>query len=103
MRTTDSAKTKILSGISLAVLIDLAETLGFTCRERDLTPDDLSTADEILLCSTSLCTLPVLRFNQQPVGDGRVGNTYQQIIAGWGKLVGLDIRAQAARFKERAL
>ncbi len=94
-------RAKILSGISLAVLIELAAGMGITCHERDMTPADLDAADEVFLCSTSPCVLPVVRFNQRPIGRGVIGERYQQLIDAWGKLVGLDIRAQANRFKLR--
>ena len=95
-------RTKILSGISLAVLIDLAAGLGVSCQERDLRPDDLAAADEVFLCSTSPCMLPVVRFNQRPIGRGVVGDLYRRMIDRWSQSVGLDIRAQANLFRVRA-
>jgi branched-subunit amino acid aminotransferase/4-amino-4-deoxychorismate lyase len=94
-------RTKILSGISMSVFIELAAGLGIPCQERDLTPADLAAADEVFLCSTSPCVLPVVRFDRHQIGQGVVGGLYHQMIDRWDKLVGLDIRAQANRFKLR--
>jgi branched-subunit amino acid aminotransferase/4-amino-4-deoxychorismate lyase len=85
----------------MAVLIEVAAGMDVSCQERDMTPTDLAEADEVFLCSTSPCVLPVVRFNQRPIGRGVVGETYRRIIERWDALVGLDIRGQARRFKDR--
>jgi branched-subunit amino acid aminotransferase/4-amino-4-deoxychorismate lyase len=92
---------KILPGISMAVLIELADELGIACAESDLTPLDLVEAQEAFLTSTSVCMLPVTRFNGQPIGGGTVGKTYERLLAAWNELVGLDVAAQAERFATR--
>lgn len=95
-------REKILPGISLAVLLELAAAAGLDCREEDLRPADVAAADEVFLCSTSPCMLPVIRFNRQPIGRGEPGPRYEQLMGLWEQLVGVDIRAQAQRFKQRA-
>ncbi len=92
---------RILHGISLSVLMELAGKLGITTVERDLTQQDVASADEVLICSTSLCLLSVTRFDGRPIGDGRPGGVFHRLLAAWSELVGLDISAQAARFAER--
>jgi len=94
-------RAKIISGISLAVLLELAAELGLPCHERDLRPADLASADELWLTSTSPCMLPVTRFNGRAVSGGTPGPLYGQIISAWNKMVGLDIVAQAQRFAVR--
>lgn len=94
-------KENILHGISLAVVFELAEKLGIPCLQRNLTPNDLTTADEIILTSTPLCLLPVTQFNGQQIGDGRPGSISLQLLSAWSDLVELDIVAQAERFAVR--
>jgi branched-chain amino acid aminotransferase len=89
---------KILPGISMAVATELADTLGIPHTRRDLTVEDVAGADEVLLCSTSPCVWPVVRFNSLPIGDGTPGKTFQELLKAWSHLVGLDIQAQAERF-----
>lgn len=89
---------EILPGISLAVLLELAEQMGVPQVERDLFPADVLTADEVYLTSTSMCMLPVVQLNGQPIGAGKPGPQYGRFLAAWNKLVGLDVAAQAARF-----
>ena len=94
-------RSKILPGISLAALTELAAEVGITVAESDLQADDFSAADEVLLCSTSPCVLSVTQFNGQPVANGKPGEAYRQLLARWSALVRVDIAAQAARFASR--
>ena len=86
---------KILPGISMATLADLAQSLGIPFVNRVLKAEHVQAADEVLLCSTSPCVWPVLRFNAQAIGSGTPGPIFQQLMAAWSAQVGLDIVAQA--------
>jgi len=86
---------KILHGISQAVAIKLAGRLGIDVAQRDLTPEDLATADEVFLSSTPLCLLPVTRLNGKPIGTGRPGDVFRRLMAAWNELVGMDVVGQA--------
>jgi branched-subunit amino acid aminotransferase/4-amino-4-deoxychorismate lyase len=92
---------KILPGISLAVLLELADRADVRVTHRELTPDDVAAADEVFLTSTSMCMLPVSRLNDRPIGAACPGPAYQRFLAAWSELVGLDIVAQATRFASR--
>jgi branched-subunit amino acid aminotransferase/4-amino-4-deoxychorismate lyase len=94
-------RAKILPGISLAVLAELAATAGLLMVERDFRPADLARADEVFLTSTSPCIQPVTSFNGQPIGAGQPGPTFAKLIAAWSQHVGLDIVAQAKQFASR--
>lgn len=91
----------ILPGISLAVLIQLAEQLAIPFSHRELTPDDIATANEVILSSTSCCLFPATRFNGNAVGTGQPGPIFGKLLAAWSELVGLEIAAQAERFSRR--
>jgi branched-subunit amino acid aminotransferase/4-amino-4-deoxychorismate lyase len=86
---------KILPGISVAVLEELAQTIAISFTYRDLTLQDLIDADEAFLTSTSPCILPVSRVNGHPLRGGVPGPMYARLLAAWNKLVGLDIAEQA--------
>jgi branched-subunit amino acid aminotransferase/4-amino-4-deoxychorismate lyase len=94
-------REKVLPGISLAVLVELAERAGISYTQRDLMPADLAAADELLLTSTSMSVIPVTRFNGEPIGRGRPGPVQELLLAAWSRLVGVDIAAQANRFATR--
>lgn len=94
-------RERILPGVSVNWLEALAGELGIPFVHRELWPSDLATADEMLLCSTSPCVWPVTQLDGKPIGNGRRGPISRQLLAAWSQAVGVDIEAQASRFRER--
>ncbi|QDU97751.1 D-alanine aminotransferase [Lignipirellula cremea] len=92
---------KILPGISVKTLFDLAAELDIRVVHRDLTVADLETSDELYLTSTSPCLLPVPRINGRQLGDGQPGPVYQRLISAWSAKVGLNIVEQAQQYQRR--
>ena len=92
---------KILPGISMSAVKDLAAELDIPFLYRDMTVEDIIGADEAMLTSTSTCILPVVRLNDRPIGDGRPGRAFETLLAAWSRAVGVDIAAQAERFGSR--
>ena len=92
----------ILRGVSRGVCMDLATRNGIPVHEADLGPYDVREADEAWLTSTTICMLPITRFDHQPVGEGTPGPIYQQLLSAWSEEVGVDIAAQAREYAERA-
>jgi branched-chain amino acid aminotransferase len=86
---------RILHGISLKTTVELATAAGIAVEYGDLTLADVATADEVWLTSTPFALLPATSLDGQPIGDGNIGPVYQQMLARWNDLVGLDIAAQA--------
>lgn len=91
----------VLPGVSLGVVRELCEQLEIAYTERDLTIRELRQADEVWLTSTSVCLLPVVCCDGQPIGAGKPGTTYDRLLQAWNSLVGLDIAAQARAFAKR--
>lgn len=89
---------KVLPGISLAEAAELGEAMGVPLNERDLTVEDLRTADEVFLTSTPLCLLPVASLDGQGIGTGCPGSFFHRLIGAWSELVDLDIVGQAREF-----
>ena len=89
---------KILPGISMAALLDLARSLDVPSSYADMKPADLAACDEVLLTSTSICVLPVVSIDGQPVGDATPGPMYRQLLAAWSEQVGVDVARQARQF-----
>lgn len=87
----------VLGGISQKVLREIAGSLDFVWQESALTFEDLAEADEAMTSSTTCCLLPVTRINDQPIGRGRPGSVFQELIGAWSDLVGVDIVRQAAQ------
>ena len=91
----------VLPGISQAFLFQLADELGIPRREGDIAPEEVLAADEVFLTSTSVCILPVVQIDDQPISAGVPGGAYKKLLAAWSHKVGLDIAAQAKRFTIR--
>ena len=91
----------ILYGVSMGVVEELAAALGVPFLRRRIAVDELQTADELMLASTSICLLPVVACDQQPIGDGAPGPIYRRLLAAWGEAVGLDVAEQAWRCAAR--
>lgn len=90
-------REKILPGVTVAAIEELAATLGIAFSYRDLSVEDVAQAEESLLCSTSPCVWAVTRLNGQPIGSGRPGEMVARLQRAWSDMVGLDIVAQARR------
>ncbi|MDX1944502.1 MAG: aminotransferase class IV [Pirellulaceae bacterium] len=95
-------RERILPGVTVAVLEELAGQLGIPFVHRDMTVEDIARADEALLCSTSPCVWSVTQLDGQPLGTGRPGPIVHQLRGAWNKLVGLDIEEQARQFAVRS-
>lgn len=95
-------REKILPGISVAVLRDLAEQVGAPFQETDIAPESIYESDEVLLCSTSPCLIPCTSCDGRPIGSGKPGPVFEQFLALWSVAVGVDIQAQATRFADRS-
>ncbi len=92
----------ILRGVSRHACMDLAARLGLSVHETDIEPYDVRAADEAWWTSTTICMIPITRFNFHPVGSGKPGPTYQKLLAAWSEDVGVDIADQAREYAERA-
>jgi branched-chain amino acid aminotransferase len=92
---------KVLPGVSVAVVREIAAELGVPFVERDITPAEFAAADEVWLSSTSVCQLPVVQLDGRPIGSGAAGPMYGRFLAAWNDRVGLDVAAQALRFAQR--
>jgi branched-chain amino acid aminotransferase len=95
-------KEHILSGVTVAVIEELATQVGITFFHAPLTVEEVAAADEVLLCSTSPCVWSVTKLNGRPVAEGRPGKISQQLRAAWSQMVGIDIEEQARRFASRS-
>jgi len=78
----------ILSGVTRAVVLDLARSEGIPIQERCVSQEDLYGADEVFLTGTTVEVLAVVRIDGKVIGDGRPGPITQQLAAGFTKQVG---------------
>jgi|TARA_B110000977_G_scaffold201676_1_gene297709 branched-chain amino acid aminotransferase len=89
-----------LVGISRNYIFEICKELGIACIEKNIEPYDIYTADEAFMTGTPFCVLPVFRFNETEVGDGKFGKITKEIIKKWGENVGVDIIKQIKKFEK---
>ena len=89
-----------LVGISRNYIFELCKELGIECVEKNIEPYDIYTADEAFMTGTPFCILPVFRFNEAEVGNGKFGKITKEIIEKWSKNVGVDIINQIKEFEK---
>ena len=85
----------VLAGISREVTIDLCGREGITCREEDIAPYDVTTADEAFLTSTSLCICPAVTFNGSTFAAAGVpGPVTERLMEAYAQEVNYDFVGQ---------
>ncbi|MEX2167914.1 MAG: aminotransferase class IV [Pirellulales bacterium] len=89
--------SKVLPGVTVSVVEELAGNLQIPFQQRDITLAELKSADEVWLTSTSVCVLPVVRCDGAPIATGTPGPIYRQMLTAWSALVGVDVAAQSRR------
>ncbi len=70
----------LLPGITRDLLLELADSKGFTNHEWQFGLEELQQADEIWLTSSTKEVLPVTRLDNKPVGTGQPGPIWKQMI-----------------------
>ena len=90
-----SHATNCLVGINRTYILELADKLGLTVREANLTHYDLLTCDEAFFCANSICALPVSSIDGVTMGDGAPGPVTERLIGAWIEDVGSDWRESA--------
>ena len=62
-----------LPGVTRQTIIDLAGDLGYPIVERNITPYELFSADEVFLTGTAAEVVPVREISSRPIGSGERG------------------------------
>jgi len=78
----------ILLGITRGCMIELARNLGYEVVEKELTPFDLITADEVFLTGTAAEIVPVESVNGRKIGERVPGPITERLIKEFEKLKG---------------
>ncbi len=85
--STPSSAAGILHGITRARIIRLCSDLGMDVQEKDVTPFDVVTADEIFLAGTKSEVLAVGTVSGTKIGSGGVGPITRKLYQEFSKIV----------------
>ena len=88
----------ILRGISRDYIFTLAEELNIPCKECNIEPYDVYTADEAFMTATPFCILPTVSLQGIKIGNGKMGNITTTLLRKWSENVGLDIQGQIQEY-----
>lgn len=78
---------RVLLGITRASVMELARAEGIDCVERDLSVEELLSADEVFLTATSIGVWPVVAIDDQGYGNGAMGPVTAQLQARHRRIV----------------
>ena len=70
---TPSLSSGALDGITRALVIRLANKLGIEVMQRNITPNELFTADEVFFTGTAAEVAPIREVNKRVIGTGKPG------------------------------
>jgi branched-chain amino acid aminotransferase len=83
---TPPLSTGALRGITRIVIMKLVEKLGYPLLERNITPNELFTADEVFLTGTAAEITPVREINKRVIGDGKPGPVTKRLMLEFSKV-----------------
>ncbi|MBM2658327.1 MULTISPECIES: D-amino-acid transaminase [Staphylococcus] len=84
---THPVNNYILNGITRMVIKSVAEDKGIPFNEEVFTLDFLKNADEIIVSSTSIEVMPVVKLDGENVGDGEVGSITKSLQEGFNRYI----------------
>jgi branched-chain amino acid aminotransferase len=84
---TPPSYTGALPGITAAAVTELAKQLGYEVIEKNLTPYELFTADEVFFTGTAAEIVPVREINKRQIGNGKPGPITRRLMEEFSKLV----------------
>ena len=84
---TPPTSTGALRGITRTAVMTLAEKLGYPIVERNITPNELFTADEVFLTGTAAEITPVREVNKRVIGSGKPGPITKRLMQEFDKIL----------------
>jgi D-alanine transaminase len=70
---------RILPGVTRGAAIDAARRMGLTVEEKPIPIDDLFTAEEVFLASTTMWTYALIEIDGRRIGEGKPGRVTQAL------------------------
>ena len=77
---TPPVSNRLLPGITRDLVLELARRHGMTAREQDIPESLLKEADEVWVTSSTREIVPVTELDGTPVGDGKPGPVWKEMI-----------------------
>ncbi len=84
---TPPISTGALAGITRERVMKLAEDLGYTVAEKNITSNELFNADEVFFTGTAAEVVPVTEINRRIIGTGNPGPVTKRLMKEFDKIV----------------
>lgn len=84
---TPPSYTGALPGITADAVKELAKSLGYEVIEKNITPYELFTADEVFFTGTAAEIIPVREINKRQIGNGKPGPITKRLMEEFSKFV----------------
>jgi branched-chain amino acid aminotransferase len=84
---TPKSEAGLLEGVTRAFLFEVGEDVGVDVRSETLRPEDLESADEAFITSTTRELSPVTRIDDRVIGSGRPGPVTLKLLDGYRRRV----------------
>lgn len=91
----------ILPGVTRGVILDLARRMGIAVAELAIHQDEVPSAEEIFVTSTSIGILHGRSWRGHPVGDSSMGKITNQLRRAFSAETGVDVAEQARDYANR--
>jgi branched-chain amino acid aminotransferase len=92
---TPRSASGLLEGLTRGFLFEVGRDIGVPVEEATLRPEDLATAQEAFITGSTRELTPVVRIDDQVIGDGKPGPVTRALLEGFRKKA-WELNAQAA-------
>ena len=87
MLITPDEDAGILPGITRAAVLETGGQLGIECLERNVTLEELVSAEEAFLTNSVMEIMPLAELDDKPVGSGRPGEITRRLMTAYKEMV----------------
>tara|TARA_B100000315_G_scaffold174310_1_gene162727 strand:- start:2452 stop:3261 length:810 start_codon:yes stop_codon:yes gene_type:complete len=84
---TPNIESGVFEGITRKVVLSIAEEMNLEIEEREISLEDLATANEAFITSALLETMPLVECEDEPIGSGKPGKITLEILSEYRKIV----------------
>lgn len=84
---TPHSSTGALPGITAQVVMQIARKLGYTVIQRNTSPNELFTANEVFFTGTAVEIVAVKEINKRIIGEGKIGPVTKRLMDEFQKAV----------------
>jgi branched-chain amino acid aminotransferase len=94
---TPASQAGLLEGVTRAFMSEVGQDVGVEVRHETLRPEDLATADEAFITSTTRELNPVVRIDDRVIGTGKPGPITLKLLEGYRQRARQSTRPASVR------